>query len=167
MGESGLYLSGASRPDSCLQPWDVRIPFYPVTHLQMAAILLMCVVPVHILAWQIIAFATIEVIPVFIPILFNCFTAGEACYACSRWRATAEPLCRKIGAFAHYEDFVASLFMASEFQDLSAFEKTKTVQRMTLFARGCLVCFSVPGSLAWPGNKVLMSSVLAISICFP
>lgn len=33
MGESGLYLGGASRPGSCLQPWQVRIPFYPVTPL--------------------------------------------------------------------------------------------------------------------------------------
>lgn len=50
-------------------------------------------------------------------------------------QATAESLCRKIGAFDHLGDFVGHSFTASEFEELPALQKTIALQRMALFTR--------------------------------
>ncbi|GJX76564.1 calcium-transporting ATPase 3, endoplasmic reticulum-type protein isoform X1 [Tanacetum coccineum] len=68
--------------------------------------------------------------------ILSCMTAGiRVMVVTGDNKATAESLCRKIGAFDHYEDFVGRSFTASEFEDLPASEKTMALQRMTLFTR--------------------------------
>ncbi|KAJ4965624.1 hypothetical protein NE237_017473 [Protea cynaroides] len=50
-------------------------------------------------------------------------------------KATAESLCCKIGAFDHSGDFAGCSYTASEFEELSALQKTMALQRMLLFSR--------------------------------
>ncbi|KAI3758567.1 hypothetical protein L6452_06134 [Arctium lappa] len=68
--------------------------------------------------------------------ILSCMTAGiRVMVVTGDNKTTAESLCRKIGAFDHLEDFVGRSFTASEFEDLSALEKTMALQQMTLFTR--------------------------------
>ncbi|KVH88026.1 Calcium-transporting P-type ATPase, subfamily IIA, SERCA-type, partial [Cynara cardunculus var. scolymus] len=68
--------------------------------------------------------------------ILSCMTAGiRVMVVTGDNKTTAESLCRKIGAFDHLQDFVGRSFTASEFEDLSALEKTTALQQMTLFTR--------------------------------
>ncbi|KAL2529505.1 Calcium-transporting ATPase 3 [Forsythia ovata] len=68
--------------------------------------------------------------------IVSCMTAGiRVIVVTGDNKITAESLCRKIGAFDHLDDFVGLSYTASEFEELSAMQKTLALQRMTLFTR--------------------------------
>ncbi|XP_059631157.1 calcium-transporting ATPase 3, endoplasmic reticulum-type [Cornus florida] len=68
--------------------------------------------------------------------ILSCITAGiRVIVVTGDNKATAESLCRKIGAFDHLENFVGHSYTASEFEELPAMQQTVALQRMTLFTR--------------------------------
>ncbi|KAL8487705.1 hypothetical protein ACS0TY_023694 [Phlomoides rotata] len=66
----------------------------------------------------------------------SCMTAGiRVIVVTGDNKATAESLCKRLGAFDHLDDFAGLSYTASEFEALPALQKTIALQRMTIFTR--------------------------------
>ncbi|KAJ8773265.1 hypothetical protein K2173_028442 [Erythroxylum novogranatense] len=68
--------------------------------------------------------------------MLACMTAGiRVIVVTGDNKSTAESLCRKIGAFDTFQDFIGRSFTASEFEELPPLQQTVALQRMALFTR--------------------------------